>query len=183
MAAHCLERSKSDELDLCDDGCDGPTTRCASQVSRLITCLRLADDYRNEFVDTGRCIDELRRTARGWRPVWRRVEVDLNSEENLKKGGASSGTGRSAPSLPSGTFSQLPWLAESQTQAGSRSRSSPCHGPPRLQARKPSTCSRVSWVGPRTSGWRAARYSAKVIRLSARATTVPGRSVDATVVR
>ncbi len=52
-----------------------------------------------------------------------------------------------------------------------------------LRARNPSTCSRVSWVRLRTSGWAAARYSVKTIRLSARRPTVESRSVAATVVR
>src|SRR5262249_32290961 len=40
-----------------------------------------------------------------------------------------SGTVRSVASLPRGTFSQLPWLAESQMQSSSRSSSSPSRMP------------------------------------------------------
>jgi 3-phenylpropionate/cinnamic acid dioxygenase small subunit len=61
---------------------DGDTAR---QRSRLISCLRTEDGSRNEFVNTGFYIDELRRTPAGWRFVRRRAEVDLNTEEMLVK--------------------------------------------------------------------------------------------------
>ena len=43
----------------------------------------------------------------------------------------------SRPSFPRGTFSQLPWLAKSSTQSGSRSSSSPSRSPGATQDREP----------------------------------------------
>ena len=57
----------------------------ARQNSRAIFVYRALDGSKNEFVATGRYIDELQRTSEGWRFHCRRAEMDLKVEEALRK--------------------------------------------------------------------------------------------------
>lgn len=57
----------------------------AWQRVRMLSIYRGKDGMRNEFVASGWYIDELKRTAEGWRFYRRRVELDLRVEEVFNK--------------------------------------------------------------------------------------------------
>jgi uncharacterized protein (TIGR02246 family) len=59
----------------------------ATQRVRMMALYRAEDRSRNDFVASGWYIDELRRTADGWRYYRRRAEVDLELSEVLQKMG------------------------------------------------------------------------------------------------
>jgi ketosteroid isomerase-like protein len=63
---------------------DGDTAR---QTSRLILTSKPQDGGANEFIATGRYIDELKRTPDGWRFHRRRIESDASPEEIRRKMG------------------------------------------------------------------------------------------------
>lgn len=57
----------------------------AQQRVRMLTVLQDGEGTRNEFVASGWYIDELKRTAEGWRYHHRRVELDLDINMVLEK--------------------------------------------------------------------------------------------------
>lgn len=57
----------------------------AVQRVRMLSVYRAEDLSRNEFVASGWYIDELKRTAEGWKFFRRRAELDLHIEEVFKK--------------------------------------------------------------------------------------------------
>jgi hypothetical protein len=63
---------------------DGDTAR---QTSRLLLTSKPQDGSANEFIATGRYIDELSRTPDGWRFHKRRIESDASPEEIRRKMG------------------------------------------------------------------------------------------------
>jgi len=57
----------------------------ARQRVRMLSIYRAEDGSRNEFVASGWYIDELKRTAEGWRYHRRRVELDIPVSEVFRK--------------------------------------------------------------------------------------------------
>ena len=57
----------------------------ATQRVRMLSVYRAEDLSRNEFVASGWYVDELKRTAEGWRYFRRRAELDLNLNEVFNK--------------------------------------------------------------------------------------------------
>ena len=53
----------------------------------MMALYRAEDRSRNDFVSSGWYVDELKRTADGWRYYRRRAEVDLELSEVLQKMG------------------------------------------------------------------------------------------------
>jgi hypothetical protein len=57
----------------------------ATHRVHMLSVYRAEDRSRNDFVASGWCVDELKRTENGWRFFGRRAELDLDITEVFQK--------------------------------------------------------------------------------------------------